>query len=120
MTLAYDALFIGGQWVPSAENKTITVVSASTEEVLGRVPEATEADIDAAVAAARTAFDDPAGWSRWEALESCQDGFTSGGIEWNDISRGMTREPKATDEEQMRAFWRQWREQVSSHREVVA
>ncbi|MEU2004566.1 aromatic ring-hydroxylating dioxygenase subunit alpha [Rhodococcus sp. NPDC019627] len=55
-----------------------------------------------------------------EALESCQDGFVSGGIEWNDISRGMSREPKATDEEQMRAFWRQWREQVSPHREVVA
>lgn len=55
-----------------------------------------------------------------EALESCQDGFRSGGVEWNDISRGMTREPEATDEEQMRAFWRRWREQVSPQREVVA
>ncbi|MEU2004563.1 aldehyde dehydrogenase [Rhodococcus sp. NPDC019627] len=66
MTLAYDALFIGGQWVPPAENKPITVVSASTEEPLGQVPEASRADVDAAVAAARTAFDDPTGWSRWE------------------------------------------------------
>ncbi|MDZ4268190.1 MAG: SRPBCC family protein, partial [Mycobacterium sp.] len=55
-----------------------------------------------------------------EALESCQDGFRSGGVEWNDISRGMTREPKATDEEQMRSFWRRWRQQVSPQREVVA
>ncbi len=55
-----------------------------------------------------------------EALESCQDGFRSGGVEWNDISRGMTRQPEATDEEQMRAFWRRWREQVSPQREVVA
>ncbi len=55
-----------------------------------------------------------------EALESCQDGFRSGGVEWNDISRGMMREPKAIDEEQMRAFWRRWREQVSPQREVVA
>ena len=55
-----------------------------------------------------------------EALESCQDGFGSGGVEWNDISRGMTREPKATDEEQMRAFWRRWREQVSPQREAVS
>lgn len=34
-----------------------------------------------------------------EALESCQQGFSSGGVEWNDISRGMGRDPKATDEE---------------------
>ncbi len=47
-----------------------------------------------------------------EALESCQTGFTSGGVEWNDISRGMGREPQATDEEQMRAFWRRWRDQM--------
>ncbi|WP_226369823.1 aromatic ring-hydroxylating oxygenase subunit alpha [Pseudonocardia oceani] len=48
-----------------------------------------------------------------EALESCQQGFRSGGIEWNDISRGMARDPHADDEEQMRAFWRRWHEQVS-------
>jgi p-cumate 2,3-dioxygenase alpha subunit len=47
-----------------------------------------------------------------EALESCQQGFTSGGVEWNDISRGMGRDPQATDEEQMRAFWRRWRDQL--------
>lgn len=41
-----------------------------------------------------------------EALESCQAGFTSGGIEWNDISRGMARTATGTDEEQMRVFWR--------------
>ena len=47
-----------------------------------------------------------------EALESCQQGFASGGVEWNDISRGMNRDPQATDEEQMRAFWRRWAEQM--------
>lgn len=44
-----------------------------------------------------------------EALESCQQGFASGGVQWNDISRGMTRPPEANDEAQMRAFWRRWR-----------
>ena len=30
-------------------------------------------------------------------------------VEWNDISKGMNREqPHATDEEQMRSFWRKW------------
>ncbi|WP_250548603.1 aromatic ring-hydroxylating oxygenase subunit alpha [Pseudonocardia sp. H11422] len=47
-----------------------------------------------------------------EALESCQQGFHSGGVEWNDISRGMARDPLANDEEQMRAFWRRWNEQM--------
>lgn len=50
-----------------------------------------------------------------EALESCQDGFRSGGVEWNDISRGMNRAPQSVDEEQMRAFWRRWSEQMSPH-----
>lgn len=48
-----------------------------------------------------------------EALESCQQGFSSGGVEWNDISRGMGREAQSTDEEQMRAFWRRWRDQIN-------
>jgi len=32
-------------------------------------------------------------------------------VEWNAISHGMGRYPQATDEEQMRAFWRRWRDQ---------
>jgi p-cumate 2,3-dioxygenase subunit alpha len=47
-----------------------------------------------------------------EALESCQQGFASGGVEWNDISRGMDRTPEANDEAQMRAFWRRWQQQM--------
>lgn len=47
-----------------------------------------------------------------EALESCQSGFTSGGVEWNDISRGMARDPLQSDEEQMRTFWRRWNQQM--------
>ncbi|MDH6573612.1 aldehyde dehydrogenase (NAD+) [Streptomyces sp. SAI-117] len=62
----HDALFIGGQWVVPASDARITVLGASTEDVLGSVPEGTEKDMDAAVAAARAAFDDPDGWARWE------------------------------------------------------
>jgi p-cumate 2,3-dioxygenase alpha subunit len=49
-----------------------------------------------------------------EALESCQQGFTSGGVEWNDISRGMGRGSMANDEEQMREFWRRWQQQMGT------
>ncbi|TNY34451.1 aldehyde dehydrogenase [Thermomonospora catenispora] len=52
-----DRLFIGGRWTAPAGTGVIEVVSPHTEEVIGRVPEGTEADIDRAVAAARQAFD---------------------------------------------------------------
>jgi aldehyde dehydrogenase (NAD+) len=69
MLASYDSLFIGGEWVRPSSSATIEVISASTEENIGSVPEAAEADVDAAVAAARRAFDDPAGWSQWEPAE---------------------------------------------------
>ena len=50
-------LFIDGEWVPSAGTQVIGVVDPSTEEVFGTVPAGTAADVDAAVAAARAAFD---------------------------------------------------------------
>ena len=52
-----DALYINGQWTKSAGGKTLDVISASTEEVIGRIPEGNAADANAAVAAARAAFD---------------------------------------------------------------
>lgn len=47
-----------------------------------------------------------------EALELCQEAYTNNfEVEWNDISKGMNRgegNQLATDELQMRAFWRQY------------
>jgi betaine-aldehyde dehydrogenase len=53
----YDKLFIGGDWVAPEGTDRIAVISPVTEEVIAHVPDGTEADIDKAVAAARTAFD---------------------------------------------------------------
>jgi aldehyde dehydrogenase (NAD+) len=61
----YDRLFVGGQWVEPTSHARITVTAASTELVAGSVPEAQEGDVDAAVAAARAALNDPTGWSQW-------------------------------------------------------
>ena len=69
MTTSLDTLFIGGEWVPPSSAGRIEVGNASTGEVIGSVPEAAEADVDAAVAAARRAFDDPSGWSAWSPTE---------------------------------------------------
>ncbi len=58
MTLrSYDRVYIGGRWVPAAGADTIEVVSPRTEDVVATVPHAGAADVDAAVAAARAAFD---------------------------------------------------------------
>jgi len=53
----YDQLFIGGSWVAPEGTEKIEIISPSTEEVVARVPDATEGDIDKAVASARHAFD---------------------------------------------------------------
>ncbi|WP_408888357.1 aldehyde dehydrogenase family protein [Myxococcus faecalis] len=53
----YDKLYIQGEWVASRGGGHIDVLSASTEEVMGRVPEGTAEDVDRAVRAARGAFE---------------------------------------------------------------
>jgi aldehyde dehydrogenase (NAD+) len=62
----YDSLYIGGGWQAPTSGGRIEVRAAATEELIGSVPEAADRDVDDAVAAARRAFDDPHGWSRWE------------------------------------------------------
>ena len=50
-----------------------------------------------------------------EALENCQRGYQNlREVGWNDISKGMPRQgpPMNDDEEQMRCFWRQWRDRM--------
>ena len=54
----YENFYIGGQWVaPVTANGTTDVIHSATEEVIGRVPMGTPADVDAAAAAAKTAFE---------------------------------------------------------------
>ncbi|MBE7459956.1 MAG: aldehyde dehydrogenase family protein [Zoogloeaceae bacterium] len=55
-----DKLFIDGRWAAPSGKTAIDVINASTEAVMGRIPEGDAADVAAAVAAARRAFD---GWA---------------------------------------------------------
>src|SRR3954466_13556246 len=52
-----DKLFIGGEWVDPVGDGTLEVTDSTTEQVMGRVPEGTAADVDRAAAAARAALD---------------------------------------------------------------
>lgn len=68
MVRSFDTVFVGGRWVPPAGDALIEVVSPVTEGLLATVPEAAPADVDAAVAAARAAFDDGP-WPRMSPTE---------------------------------------------------
>src|SRR6516165_8593986 len=53
----YDKLFVGGKWTEPSTSEVIEVHCPATGEYVGKVPLAAAADVDAAVAAARAAFD---------------------------------------------------------------
>ncbi|MEV6062789.1 aldehyde dehydrogenase family protein [Nocardia asteroides] len=54
---------IGGRWVPAASGDTIDVVNPATGATMGTIAASGAADVDAAVTAARAAFEGE--WSRW-------------------------------------------------------
>ncbi|BDB44086.1 MULTISPECIES: aldehyde dehydrogenase [Mycobacterium] len=60
----HEELLVGGEWRKPASKGRISVVCPSTEEVIGQVPDAGVDDVDAAVQAARTAFDQ----GTWRAM----------------------------------------------------
>ncbi|MCW2992065.1 MAG: h16 [Solirubrobacterales bacterium] len=62
-------LYIGGEWTAPSGHGTIEVINASTEEVMGRIPEGTAADVDKAVAAARAAFES---WSQVDPVDRAE------------------------------------------------
>ena len=63
--------FIGGKWTSSASGKTFETIHPATEEVICEVAEGDEEDIDAAVDAAREAFDNGP-WSKMDARDRGQ------------------------------------------------
>ena len=58
------ALFIDGEWVKSSHDKRIPIYDPSTGREISAMADASDQDVDRAVAAARAAFDD----GRWSGL----------------------------------------------------
>lgn len=56
-----EQIQVGGRWGPSASTERIEVRNPADDGVVATIPAGSVADVDAAVAAARSAFD---GWSR--------------------------------------------------------
>src|SRR3954453_20538705 len=64
-----EQLYIGGEWVDPLGDGALEGIDSTTEQVMGRVPEGTPADVDRAVAAARSAFEV---WSQVPAFDRAQ------------------------------------------------
>ena len=64
---AYQNL-IGGKWQPASDGRTLDMVSPSDGEAFAKIARGTKADVDAAVKAARYAFEEGA-WSKLTAAE---------------------------------------------------
>lgn len=65
---SYEQIFVGGKWADPSGDEHIDVISPHTEDVIARVAAGSAADVDAAVCAARTAFDDGP-WPRMSVSE---------------------------------------------------
>lgn len=76
----FDKLYVNGEWVPSSGTRSIDVLSASTEQAIGRVPEGTPQDVDRAVQAAGHSFETWAATSiedRARLLQRLAEGLTT-------------------------------------------
>lgn len=65
----YEKFYINGQWVEPIGKGVSEVINPATGEISARVPYGNAEDVDAAVSAARTAFDS---WSQTSAAERAQ------------------------------------------------
>src|SRR5271167_1095446 len=65
---SFEPMFINGEWTEGSSSNRIPVYDPSTEEIIAEIPDASPADVDAAVAAARHAFDQ-GGWPHTTAQE---------------------------------------------------
>ncbi|MBW6437529.1 aldehyde dehydrogenase family protein [Actinoplanes hulinensis] len=71
--MSTDRFYIGGRWVAPSTGETIEVVDPYTEEVFATVPAGGAADADAAVSAARAAFDGWAGTPLTDRIAVCDE-----------------------------------------------
>jgi aldehyde dehydrogenase (NAD+) len=67
ITVEQKHLLINNEWRPSSSGQTMEVINPATEEIIAAVAAADGRDVDAAVAAARAAFDGP--WGTMSARE---------------------------------------------------
>jgi acyl-CoA reductase-like NAD-dependent aldehyde dehydrogenase len=58
VTVAQHKNLVGGEWVDALDGQTMEVLNPATGEVIAEVPKCSDADVERAVDAARTAWDE--------------------------------------------------------------
>src|ERR1051325_11697860 len=95
MALAVRTLenFVGATWVAATGDDARTIVSPVTGETLAEAPDASIADVDAAVGAARSSQPAWAARSAWERAEICHAIADLITARREDFARALTLEP---------------------------
>jgi len=96
----YDCtrFYINGKWKNGTHGEVHNFINPATEKPAGKVAYGTPADVDAAVAAARSAFDGFARWSvdeRLDLLSAIADVYKT---RWSEIAAAITAEMGAPSE----------------------
>jgi aldehyde dehydrogenase (NAD+) len=84
--------YINGEWVESRGGSTQDIINPANEEVIGKVSFGTAEDVDQAVNAAQSAFEEFSQWTvdqRLELLGKIVEAFK---VRWNDIAAAITAE----------------------------
>jgi aldehyde dehydrogenase (NAD+) len=87
-----DSCYIDGRWVQASGEMTVEVVNPATEEVAGRVRLGGDADVDAAVGAARRSFDGFSRTSRRYRIELLESVLAEYRRRANDLAEAVTEE----------------------------
>ncbi|HEY9556577.1 MAG TPA: aldehyde dehydrogenase family protein [Acidimicrobiales bacterium] len=90
--LEHDKIYIDGAWVPSSGTGSIDVFDSTNGEVIGRIPQGSAADVDAAAKAAAAAFPAWAATSPEERGKFCSRIAEGLGARMDEIGTLVTRE----------------------------
>ena len=105
--IVFDKFLIGGEWVAPDGRGHFDVHDASTEEVIGRIPDGSPVDVDRAVAAARRAFQpwaETAPARRAQVLREIAEGIRKRREELVDVILGELGAPRPMTEQFMVDF----------------
>ena len=84
--------YINGQWVDPAEPSVIDVINPATEQAFTQISAGSPADIDRAVVAARSAFDDYSKWTVEQRLDLLERIRTVYKARFEDIAQAISAE----------------------------
>ena len=84
--------YINGEWVDPITPHLFDVIDPATEEVYTRISLGTKADVDRAVAAARTAFESFSQTSKQERLDLLRRILAAYKARYNDVAAAITQE----------------------------